>query len=78
MPNDLITVKALASELNDVLKGGRIEKIYQPEKDEINLLIHNKGKYLLAISCNAETPKIAITRVKNCLLYTSDAADDRR
>jgi len=64
MPNDLITVKALALELNDVLKGGRIEKIYQPEKDEINLLIHNKGKYLLAISCNAETPKIAITGVK--------------
>lgn len=64
MPNDLITVKALAAELNDVLSGGKIEKIYQPEKDEINLLIHNRGKYLLAISCNAETPRIAITSVK--------------
>ena len=39
MPNDLVTLKALSAELNFTLAGGKIEKIYQPEKDEITLNI---------------------------------------
>lgn len=64
MPNDYVTIKALSSELYSMLCGGKIEKIYQPEKDEIYLLIHNKSKFNLVISCNAENPRINITGVK--------------
>lgn len=65
MPNDLVTLKALSAELDDTLKGGKIEKIYQPEKDEITLSIRSKGqKYNLVISANAQNPRIHLTSVK--------------
>ena len=65
MPNDLVTLKALSAELNFTLAGGKIEKIYQPEKDEITLNIRSKGqKYNLVISCNAQNPRIHLTSFK--------------
>lgn len=65
MPNDLITLKALSSELNFALSGGKIEKIYQPERDEITLAIRSKGqKYNLVISASAQNPRIHLTTVK--------------
>lgn len=65
MPNDLITLKALSSELNFALSGGKIEKIYQPERDEITLAIRSKGaKYSLVISASAQNPRIHLTSVK--------------
>ena len=42
MAFDGITVSALVAEIDDNLKGGRINKIAQPENDE--LLITGKGK----------------------------------
>lgn len=65
MPNDLVTIKALAEELNSFLAGGKIEKIYQPEKDEITLAIRSKGqKFTLVISANAQNPRIHLTTIK--------------
>lgn len=65
MPNDYITYKALASELNCLLATGKIDKIFMPEKDEITLSIRaNSVNYLLAISCNANNPRIHITSTK--------------
>lgn len=65
MPNDLITLKALSSELNFMLSGGKIEKIYQPEKDEISLAIRSKGqKYNLVISASAQNPRIHLSTFK--------------
>lgn len=65
MPNDLVTINALANELNHFLQGGKIEKVFQPEKDEITLSIRSKGeKHLLVISANAQNPRIHLTSVK--------------
>lgn len=65
MPNDLLTFNALSAELNETLAGGKIEKVYQPEKDEITLSIRSKGqKYNLVISCNAQNPRIHLSCVK--------------
>lgn len=65
MPNDLVTLKALSEELNYTLSGGKIEKIYQPEKDEITLSIRSKGqKFNLVVSANAQNPRIHLTSVK--------------
>lgn len=65
MPNDVILLKALADELNDVLKGGRIEKIYQPEIDEITFLVKNNGKmHNLVISASPSSPRTHLTTQK--------------
>lgn len=59
MPNDYITIKALARELDENLKGGKIDKVNMPEKDEIALLVRANGKnYILTASCNANNPRI--------------------
>ena len=65
MPNDVILYHALAEELNDLLKGGRIEKIYQPEIDEITLSVKSNGKlHTLVVSASPTSPRIHITTQK--------------
>ncbi len=65
MPSDYITIKALSSELNSILKSGKIDKIFMPEKDEVMLCIRaNSQNYSLAISCNASNPRMHITHQK--------------
>lgn len=65
MPNDLVTLNALSKELNNALAGGKIEKIFQPEKDEISIIIRSKGiKHNLVISCNAQNPRIHLSAIK--------------
>ena len=61
MAFDGITVACLADELNRRLKGGRISKIAQPEKDEILLTIKAEENLRLLISANASLPLMYIT-----------------
>ncbi len=65
MPNDAITLKAIAKELNTILQNGRIEKIYQPEVDEIAIKIKAKGTAQnLIISANPSRPRIHLSTQK--------------
>ena len=65
MPNDFVTVKALASELSDLLCGGKINKIYMPEKDEITVSVRARGENRsLAISTNPQNPRMHLTTEK--------------
>ncbi len=65
MPTDLLTLKGLAYELDNLLSGGRIQKITQPEADEIRLEIKNNGeRYTLVISANAVAPRCHLTSDK--------------
>jgi len=74
MPNDYITIKALTKELDNFLKGGKIDKVTMPEKDEVNLMIRaNNKNYTLAISCNASNPKIHLTHQKKISPITAPA-----
>lgn len=58
MALDALAVKALAKELQ-VLIGTRIEKIHQPEKDEIVLHIRGlEGSYKLIVSASAAHPRV--------------------
>lgn len=51
MPLDAVCLRAVVHELDQKLKGGRIEKIYQPERDEIVLAIRGiEGARRLLIS----------------------------
>lgn len=62
MSLDGIVIKSLVNELNLKILNGRIEKIYQPERDEIILNIRNKGeKFKLLLSASSNNPRVHIT-----------------
>ena len=63
MPFDGIVVKCIAKELSDTITGGRIDKIYQPERDEIIINMRAKGQNLKLLLCaNASYPRIHLTK----------------
>ncbi len=65
MPNDFFNINALVAELNALLSTGRIDRISQPEKDELNLLIRAGGENrLLVISVNPNSPRLHLTTRK--------------
>lgn len=62
MAFDGVVLKSLVDEFNVKLKDLRIDKIYQPEKDEIVLFIRGyKEIYKLFISADSNYPRINIT-----------------
>ncbi|MDR1570993.1 MAG: NFACT family protein [Clostridiales Family XIII bacterium] len=62
MPFDGIVLAAVAAQLSAAVAGGRIEKIYQPERDEIVLHIGARGgKHRLLVSSNGSNPRICLT-----------------
>lgn len=65
MGSDLFALSALARELNEELSGARIDKIQQPEVDELRFFVRSKGKnQCLVVSCNAGAPRIHLTKSK--------------
>ncbi len=65
MPFDGIVTKCIVSELNDLLSGGRIDKVFQPENDEIVLLVRSKGQnHRLVASANASNPRLHLTTLQ--------------
>ena len=61
MAFDGITIANLAIELNDTLAGGRIQKVAQPEKDELILTIKQYDIYKLFLSADASLPLVYLT-----------------
>lgn len=61
MAFDGIMTAALVKELSDTLTGGRIIKIAQPEKDELQIQIKNYNVYKLLISADASLPLMYLT-----------------
>ncbi|MBQ6999334.1 MAG: NFACT family protein [Clostridia bacterium] len=65
MAMDSITVRALTMELNELLSGGRIDKIYQPERGEIIIGVRSNGvNYKLLLCANPSFPRVHITETK--------------
>ena len=65
MGSDLFALSALAKELKEELVGARIDKIQQPEVDELRFFVRAKGKnQCLVVSCNAGAPRIHLTKSK--------------
>lgn len=65
MPYDGIVSSGVVWELSGLLTGGRIEKIYQTEQDEIILLCHSmREKYRLLLSASPANPRIHLTKQK--------------
>ncbi|TCO78971.1 Rqc2 family fibronectin-binding protein [Marinisporobacter balticus] len=62
MPFDGMVVSAIVHELRGKISKGKIEKIYQPEADEINLFIRCfKEKYNLLLSASSKHPRMHLT-----------------
>ena len=61
MPFDSFMTAALACELNDALCGLKVDRIFQPERDQIDLLFHRSGKDRLVISCSPAAPYMALS-----------------
>lgn len=63
MPQDTFTIRLLSHELNDTLKGGKVNKINQPTKEELSLSIYT-GKRTLKLTINANA--------SDCGVYFTD------
>jgi predicted ribosome quality control (RQC) complex YloA/Tae2 family protein len=62
LPFDGVVTKCIVAELKETILDSRIEKIFQPENDEIALNIRAKGQNLrLVLSANSSYPRIHLT-----------------
>ncbi len=65
MALDALGVRCLAKEINAIAEDGRIDKIHQPEKDEITLGIRTRtGNYTLVLSAGSANPRVHFTDKK--------------
>ena len=61
MALDAVAIKAVAKELQ-ILVGGRVDKVHQPERDEIAITVRTfDASYKLLISASAAHPRIHLT-----------------
>lgn len=59
MAFDGMVIHAVAKELNEVLKDGRIDKIHQPEKDTVTISVRTKGgTYRLLLCANPSCARV--------------------
>ncbi len=62
MAFDGFFVRCICAELKSLLEGGRVDKIYMPDKDSVIMGIRSLGKnYKLFLSCNPSLPRISLT-----------------
>lgn len=61
MAFDGFVTKTIITELNHTIIGGKINKIYEPNKNEIILDIYNKQKLMLAICIDSSNCRINLT-----------------
>ncbi|MBE5748539.1 MAG: fibronectin/fibrinogen-binding protein [Clostridiales bacterium] len=61
MPFDALNLSVITAELKDALVGGKINKITQPEKDEICINVFNKRGCKLLVSASSSLPRIHLT-----------------
>lgn len=63
MALDGILLSFLADELNKTLEGARVDKVHQPEKDEIDIVLRlRSGSEKLLMSSGANSPRIHLTQ----------------
>ena len=65
MPMDGVMLGFMTRELNEKLAGGRVDKVTQPERDELILTIRNRGEnHMLLVSASANSARMHLTREK--------------
>lgn len=62
MAFDGFVTNAIAAELSSLLTGGKIDKIHQPEKDELTISVRTReGLFRMVLSAAASNPRIHLT-----------------
>ena len=62
MPLDALCLTAVAEELRPVLEGAKIDKVYQPTRDEVVLFLRGQGENVrLLLSANPGHPRAHLT-----------------
>ena len=65
MPQDAYTLRYVAEELNAMLAGGKVNKIVQPSRDEINILLYAGGKTRrLLLNTNASLARACVSETR--------------
>lgn len=63
MALDGLTLGLIKNELLDYIKGAKVDKIHQPSKNELVLILRTRnGGYRLYISCDGQSPRVHLTR----------------
>ena len=62
MPMDAVSLQAVVAELQDELVGLRIEKVQQPARDQVILLLRGSRRLLLHAGVNA--PRLQLTHIQ--------------
>lgn len=74
MRYDLMTLNALSNELSVTLKGARVEKIFQPEDNEIRLVLKTaSGSHTLVLSARQDMSTAHITKTKKTNPFSAPA-----
>ncbi len=60
MPQDLFTINRTVTTLNQSLSGAKINKVFQPSSEEVNLLLFNGKAFRLVISTSAKYARVSI------------------
>ena len=64
MSLDGVFIKSIINELDKKLTGGRVDKIHQPDKNEIVMSIRSKGENLkLLITAAGSSPRLHLTSI---------------
>lgn len=63
MAFDALSLSLLIKELREKAIGAKINKIFQPEKDELHFLLFNGGSFRLVLSANASVNRFCVTAV---------------
>ena len=64
MPMDGMMLSSVTSEIRELLRGGRVDRIQQPERDEIHMLIRAAGKnHRLLLSSSANHARAHISQI---------------
>lgn len=62
MAQDAFSLLHVAREINDLLKGAKVNKVSQPDKDDVYLTLHTfTGNKTLVLSANAESCRVCFT-----------------
>lgn len=65
MPFDGVTIHALTEEIKDIVIGSKVDKIHQPENDEIIIHVRRDRKnYKLLLSADSNLPHFGLTDLK--------------
>ena len=65
MPQDAFHIRRLATELNDLLVGGKVNRISQVNKDELTFIIYTgKTTVKLILSANASSARVCLSQTE--------------